>query len=113
MQQVEARKTGWQTTTAIINDLLALALASSLPRGTPTTTREEVLPLQAVNKDKDVDLSLRAEEAHVEQDALEAVQAPAGLKRHQVARSIDPAFQSLQCHADLIQEFWRARLAAF
>lgn len=55
------------------------------------------------------EVSLRAEEAHVEAEALEAVRAPAGLKRHQVARAIDPAYQSLQCHADLIEEFWRAK----
>ena len=55
------------------------------------------------------DVSLRAEEAHVEVEALEAVRAPAGLKGSQVARAIDPAYQSLQCHADLIQEFWRAK----
>ena len=55
------------------------------------------------------EVSLRAEEAHVEAEALEAVRAPAGLKRSQVARAIDPAYQSLQCHADLIEEFWRAK----
>ena len=55
------------------------------------------------------EVSLRAEEAHVSPDALEAVRAPAGLKPHQVTRAIDPAYQSLQCHSDLIQEFWRAK----
>ena len=55
------------------------------------------------------ELSLRAEEAHVEAEALEAVRAPSGLKRSQVTRAIDPAYQSLQCHADLIEEFWRAK----
>lgn len=55
------------------------------------------------------EVSLRAEEAHVDAEALEAVRAPAGLKRLQVARAIDPAYQSLQCHTDLIEEFWRAK----
>ena len=55
------------------------------------------------------EVSLRAEEAHVEAEALEAVRAPSGLKRSQVTRAIDPAYQSLQCHADLIHRFWRAK----
>jgi hypothetical protein len=56
MNKIEARKTGWQTTTALVNDLIASALDSSITlderpsrpqAGSPT---EGVSPSKAVNK---------------------------------------------------------------
>ena len=72
-----------------------------------TTTAVEISERSEEQPYKEV--SLRAEEAHVEAEVLEAVRAPAGLKRSQVTRAIDPVYQSLQCHAGLIEEFWRTK----
>ena len=97
MQQIEARKAGWQTTTAIVNDLIASALDSSSTLGKPTAGPAEVLPLKAVNKEKDVEFSLRAEEAHI---------PPAALKK------VKPTLDVPGClfpHEDLIRSYWKAK----
>ena len=97
MQQVEARKTGWQSTTVIVNDLLALALDSSLTLGKPTAERREVLPSKAVNREKDVEISLRAEEAHIPAAAIKKAKPT-----HDVPGCLFP-------HEDLIRSYWKAK----
>ena len=110
LEALDAHRPTWKTLPRFVEDQLEkviIGLDSTNTLGDPPTGGAP--SFKAVSKKEDVDFSLRAEEAHVEPECLEAVRAPSGLKRHQVARSIDPAYQSLQCHSDLIQEFWRAK----
>ena len=118
LQRLEAKRPRYISTSAFLSQTVESALNSRVdetPKGSLQPSKGHHTPKPAVEiserseEQPYKEVSLRAEEAHVETEALEAVRAPAGLKRSQVTRAIDPAYQSLQCHADLIEEFWRAK----
>ena len=54
MNKIEARKTGWQTTTALVNDLIASALDSDITLGKPLAKLAEREVLPSLNKDIEV-----------------------------------------------------------
>lgn len=72
-------------------------LDSSLTLGKPTADGREVLPLKAVNKKKDVDFSLRAEEAHVPAEAIKRVKPTQDVPGN------------LFAHEELIRAYWKAK----
>ena len=73
-------------------------LDTSITLGKPTAGPAEVLPSnKAVNKEKDVEISLRAEEAHIPAKAL---------------KKVKPALDvpgNLFPHEDLIRSYWKAK----
>lgn len=102
MQQIEAKKTGWQSTTGIVNDLIASALDPTFTLGKPTAERTGVLPSKkAVNKEEDVDFSLRAEEAHI---SVAAIKSP--------PKRTNEIPGNLFAHEDLIRAYWKAKPSA-
>ena len=77
--------------------LVENALDSESTLGKPTAAPAEVLPLKAVNKEKDVEFSLRAEEAHIPAAAL---------------KKVKPTLDVPGClfpHEDLIRSYWKAK----
>ena len=94
MQQIQARQLEWQTTTGVVNDLLASALDSTLTLGKPQPAsghpqRDKVLPLN------------KKDEERVRALSLEAMPVPP-VK----GKPIDPA---LELHCALIRDFWRTK----
>lgn len=73
------------------------------PKAAPqagTLTQAKSFNSSVVNK-RDIDVSLQAEEAHIEPAALEAVK-----RKPTFVKSIPP---NLTCHDDLIEAYWKAK----
>ena len=102
MQQVEARKTGWQTTTAIINDLLASALDSTLTLGARPAGAGSLL--LAVNKEEE-------ERARAELVNVPPTPAPKPPKDPWTLKTVSPALvpEELDSVAELFCEWWANR----
>ena len=86
--------------TTFINFQLDNALTLGKPSSSLSSLNDgEVLPLKkAVNKEKDVDFSLRAEEAHVDVAAIKSPPKP--------TKEIPG---NLFAHEDLIRAYWKAK----
>ena len=94
MEQIQARQLEWQTTTGIVNDLLASALDSTLTLNVPS--RQAPGPTQrgegSLNK---------KEKERVRALSLEGLPVPPAK-----GKQIDPA---LELHCALIRDFWRTK----
>ena len=92
--------------TQFVEDLLEkqiMAIDSGTTLVKPSA--REVLPLKAVNKEKDVDFSLSAEEAHIPAKALEVVRE--GPAQKPLFEKVIPS--NLFPHKDLLMDFWRVK----
>ena len=94
---LEAQKPHFLSSTAYLNLIISQALDTSFTLGKPTAAPAEVLPLKAVNKKKDVDFSLRAEEAHVPAEAIKKVKPTQDVPGN------------LFAHEELIRAYWKAK----
>ncbi len=95
----EAHKPHLLETSQFIGLVVQKALTGVDPLSTLGKPNDnEVLPLKAVNKEKDVDFSLRAEEAHV---------PAAAIKSPPKATKEIPG--NLFGHEDLIRAYWKAK----
>ena len=98
LAELDQYRPEWKSQPRFIEDCLAAYLDTVLTLGKPTAGPAEVLPSnKAVNKEKDVEISLRAEEAHIPAKALKKVK-PA----HEVPGN-------LFAHDDLIRSYWKAK----
>ena len=93
MQQIEARRTGWQSTTAIVNDLIASALAGQVTLNVPSR--------QAPGPTKGGGSSNKEEEERVRALSIEGMPVPPTQ-----GKPIDP---ELELHCALIRDFWRTK----
>lgn len=100
LRLAEQQKPSFLETSQYIGLLVQKALTGVDPLSTlgkPTAGPAEVLPLKAVNKEKDVEFSLRAEEAHVPLAAI---------------KKAKPTLDVPGClfpHEDLIRSYWKAK----
>ena len=107
LQRLEAQKPRYLTTTGFISQIVEQALDGVLtltePKATPQAgpQREAKSLCSSVLNKRDIDVSLQAEEAHIEPAALEAVK-----RKPTFVKSIPP---NLTCHDDLIEAYWKAK----
>ena len=94
---LEAQKPHFLSSTAYLNLIIHQAVDGGFTLGKPTAERREVLPSKAVNKEKDVEISLRAEEAHIPAAAIKKAKPT-----HDVPGCLFP-------HEDLIRSYWKAK----
>ena len=97
----EAHKPHLLETSQFIGLVVQKALTGVDPLSTlgkPTAGPAEVLPLKGFNKEKDVDFSLRAEEAHV---PTTAIKSP--------SKATKEIPGNLFGHEDLIRAYWKAK----
>lgn len=100
LQLAEQKKPSFLETSQYIGLLVQKALTGVDPLSTlgkPTAAPAEVLPLKAVNKKKDVDFSLQAEEAHVPTEAIKKLKTPFEVPGN------------LFAHGELIRAYWKAK----
>ena len=99
LDQLDQIRPQYMDRTTFINMKLDAALTLGKPSRSLSSLSDdgEVLPLKAVNKEKDVEISLRAEEAHIPAKAL---------------KKVKPAKEVPGClfpHEDLIRAYWKAK----
>ena len=98
LAQLDQYRPEWKSQPRFIEDCLASYLDTTLTLGKPTAGRTaEVLPHKAVNKEKDVEFSLRAEEAHIPAAAIKKAKPT-----HDVPGCLFP-------HESLIRSYWKAK----
>lgn len=100
----EAQKPHFLSSTAHLNLLISQAVDANFTLGKPTAERTGVLPSKSssLNKrDKDVDVSLRAEEAHVSAAAI-----------HSPPKRTNEIPGNLFAHEDLIRAYWKVKPSA-
>ena len=98
----EAQKPHFLSSTAHLNLLISQAVDASFTLGKPTAERTGVLPSKKVlNKEEDVDFSLRAEEAHI---SVAAIKSP--------PKRTNEIPGNLFAHEDLIRAYWKAKPSA-
>lgn len=89
--------------TTFINFQLDTCFTLTEPKAAPqagTLTQAKSFKSSVVNK-RDIDVSLQAEEAHIDSAALEAVK-----RKPTFVKTIPP---NLVCHDDLIDAYWKAK----
>ena len=98
----EAQKPHFLSSTAHLNLLISQAVDPTFTLGKPTAERTGVLPSKKVlNKEEDVDFSLRAEEAHI---SVAAIKSP--------PKRTNEIPSNLFAHEDLIRNYWKAKPSA-
>lgn len=94
----EAQKPHFLSSTAHLNLLISQAVDPTFTLGKPSSQREVLPSKKAVNKEEDVDFSLRAEEAHI---SVAAIKSPPK-RTKEIPGNLYP-------HEDLIRSFWKAK----
>ena len=99
-------KPDYDTNAAHLSRLLELGIDTALSLGKPAAPQGgTVLPSKAVNKEKDVEIALQAEEAHIPIKELKKVKDPFSTKT--IASELIP--EELEGVADLFCEWWAVR----
>ena len=98
VDQALAFKPDYDSNTAHLSRLIELAIDTRNTLGKPSSQREVLPSKKAVNKEEDVDFSLRAEEAHID---VAAIKSPPK-RTKEIPGNLFP-------HEDLIRSFWKVK----